>query len=520
MNYRYVVNQLGKLLVVFSAIMGAVPLVAWALNAIEGYETDPQAAAALGISSATCLVTGLAVWLLTRKGSMFLGRREAMVLVTMTWVLGAVFAALPYFIWAHIHGDDAISHRFQTFDNCYFEATSGLTTTGATILEDIEAVPRELLLWRAMTHWVGGLGIVVLFVAVLPSLGAGGKKLFHVEATGPTSEGLQPQIRQTARILWVIYLSLTVLLVIALWLLGGMRVFDAICHAFSTVATGGFSTKNASIGYYYNKPMVDTLCVLFMVICAANFGLFYQLWRRNTAVVWKDTEFRLYLVMLLLGVLIVMGSIAVSDRPVILTTGDPVESNFTQAFREGVVATTSIHTTTGFCTSDFNQWPFLAKAVIMAMMFVGGSSGSTAGGIKVIRIWIALRTMIAEIERFFRPDVVRPVRVSGAIVDRQLQLNTMVYIACVVMLFVVGWVSIMLIEQANHHTECSLATAATAAISTLCTIGPGFDAVGPVENYGWFSAPSKLLMCLLMTLGRLEIFAVLVLVRPGFWKAR
>ncbi len=297
-----------------------------------------------------------------------------------------------------------------------------------------------------------------------------------------------------------------------------MHIFDAVCHAFSTIATGGFSTKNASIGYYYNKPAVDVIVIVFMVLAGANFGLYYQLWRRRTVAIWKDTELRLYLAMLLLGSALVAVAIFNGGRPIVLTTGAEVAPDSVESIRQGVFTTVSIQSTTGFCTSDFNHWPFLAKAVLVAFMFVGGCSGSTAGGIKVIRIWLAMRVIIAQIEKYVRPNVTRPIRVSGDKIDAQLQLGAMYYVLGVLVAFAIGWSAIMLLEQWNPASVCTSTTAATASVATLCTIGPGLDAVGAVENYGWFSGPSKITMCVLMALGRLEFFAIVVLFTPTFWR--
>lgn len=516
MNYRYVSHELGKLLVLLSGVMGTLAIFAGLIDALERQHVDLRAEAALLFAGLTGVAIGGLSWLVTRGCKRYLGRREALLLVGMSWILGAFFAGLPYFLWARVFMGGDFEHPFGSLVNCYFEAMSGLTTTGATVVSDVEALPRELLLWRSFTHWVGGLGIVLLFVAVLPSLGLGGKKLFKVESPGPAPEGLQPQIRQTVRILWLIYLTMTMLEIIALWI-AGMHVFDAVCQTFSTVATGGLSTKNTSIGYYYNKPAVDVIIIVFMVLAGANFGLYYQLWRKRTDLVWKDTEFRLYLTILLIASVLVSIAVVASPRPLVLTTGMPIDATVVESFRQGVFATVSIQTTTGFCTSDFNNWPFLAHAVLVACMFIGGCSGSTAGGIKVIRVWIAIKVMLAQVERFIRPNVARPVRISGDTVDRPMQLGALVYALGFIVLFALGWCSLMVLEQWNTQASCSLTTAATASVATLCNVGPGLAGVGPVENYGWFTMPSKVVMSMLMALGRLEIFAVVVLFTPRFW---
>jgi trk system potassium uptake protein TrkH len=519
LNFPYVVNQLGKLFVVLSAVMGVLAVMAWLIDVVQKQPVTWDAEAALLIGGALCLVVGGVAWGATYRCDRHLGRRDAMLLVAMSWLLGAAFAAVPFFVWSHLPtAEVADDHPFRSFVDCYFEAMSGLTTTGASVLTDIEAIPRELLLWRAFTHWIGGLGIVVLFVAVLPSVGVGGKKLFLIEAPGPAPEGLQPRIRDTVRILWLIYVGLTSIEVIALWTVGGMHIFDAVCHAFATLATGGFSSHNASLGHYYNTAAVDVIVIFFMVLAGANFGLYYRVWRRRSLSPLRDTELRLYLLMLLVGTLVVAGSLIASGEKIALTTGVEVEATPVESLRQSLVTTVSIQTTTGFGTSDFNRWPFLGQAVLILFMFVGGCSGSTAGGIKVIRIWIAVRVLATQVIRYARPNVTRAVRVAGTTVDTQFQLSTVIYVLGILVLFTLGWAGIMLLEQLNAASECSSVTAATASVATLCTIGPGLEGVGAVQNYGWFSWPSKLVMCMLMALGRLEVFAIIVLFKPGFWK--
>jgi trk system potassium uptake protein TrkH len=452
-----------------------------------------------------------------------LGRRDAMLLVALSWLVGAAFAALPFFLWAHLPGTDAPGgHPFRSFVDCYFEAMSGLTTTGATILSgspgtgwDIEALPRSLLLWRAFTQWLGGLGIVVLFVAVLPTLGVGGKRLFQVEAPGPKPEGLQPQIRQTARVLLYIYLGLTAAEILALWL-ARMPFFDAVCHTFTTLATGGFSTRNASTGAYDSRA-VDVIVIVFMVLAGVNFAVYFALLRRRFGHVLRDPELRTYVALLAVGSVLVV--ISLLGTKITTTTGATIpDAGAGSSIRHGVFTTVSIATTTGYAGSDFNTWPFLAKSVLIVLMFIGGSAGSTAGGIKVIRVWVAIKVMLAEIERVFRPTVIRPVRVGKSIVDDELKLATLSYVLGIILLFALGSGAVMLLEQLNPDTACDYTTAASASVASLCTIGPGLAKVGAIENYGWMTPYSKLVLSLLMALGRLEVFAIVVLLTPRFWR--
>ena len=463
------------------------------------------------------LVCGSA-WFFSRNRSKYFGRKEALLLVASSWIGGALISALPFWIWATHHPEDTAAHPFQSFVNCYFESMSGMTTTGATVLGEIESLPHSLLLWRAFTHWLGGLGIVVLFVAVLPGMGVGGKRLFQIEAPGPAPEGLQPHVRETARSLWKIYLGLTVAEILLLWSIGGMNGFDAVCHTFATLATGGFSTMNTSVAAYHGTLAVDIIVIVFMLLAGINFGLYYRLCRGSFSSVRDDFELRAYLGILLGSIVIVCAALAFSAKPIALV-GDVTEPfSYREVLRQGVFTTVSIQTTTGFCTADFNQWPFIAKAVLLSLMFIGGSSGSTAGGIKVVRIWLALKVLSAEIERVFRPHVVRPVRLGGRSVPEELRLGAVAYVLGILLLFGLGSVAIMSLETLNPESDCDFESAATGAIATLCNVGPGLGMVGATENYGWFSAGSKIVMCILMALGRLEVFAIIVLLSPAFWK--
>lgn len=517
MDHRHVISRLGLLFMLLSGIMLATAGVFALLEAFHvRHDPDFSSVLALCVSGGAGLALGSAAWFLTRGGGGFLGRREALLLVALSWLLGAGLAALPYWTWAHLGSADA-DHPFRSAIDCYFESMSGLTTTGASVLTDIEAVPGSLLLWRSLTHWLGGLGIVVLFVAVLPGLGVGGKRLFNVEAPGPSPEGLQPHIRETARWLWYIYLGLTVAQIALLWSLTPMDLFDSVCHTFGTMATGGFSTQNASIGAYHASIMVDIIVIVFMVLAGMNFSLFYKLRRGRPLEVLRDTELRVYLCVLAVAAVVVSAAVWWSEAPIVLTTGEPVPSGAGEALRHGIFTAVSIQTTTGYVISDFDAWPFLAHAVLVGLMFIGGCSGSTAGGIKVIRVWVAMKILVAEIEHVFRPQVVRPMRLGRTIMDADLKLGTISYVLGVVVLFAAGSVAVMLLEQLNPASECGFTTAATAAAATLFTIGPGLEQVGAVQNYGWMSGASKSVLSLLMVLGRLEVFAIIVLLSPRFW---
>ena len=517
MNYGIIINQAGLLGVLLSGIMLATSGVFLGLQLYVVRPIESSAINALFVAGAAGLLVSGAAWFFSRGRSKHFGPREALLLVALSWFGGALLGALPFWIWASNQPEKLDAHPFESFVNCYFESMSGLTTTGATVLGDIESLPSSLLLWRAFTQWLGGLGIVVLFVAVLPGLGVGGKRLFQIETPGPAPEGLQPHIRETARWLWMIYVGLTLAEILLLWQVAGMDAFDAICHTFATLATGGFSTMNASIGAYHHTPAVDVIVIVFMLLAGINFGLYYRICRGNLSAVRDDVEIRVYLGILLTGMVIVCGALLLSRNPLVMTD-NVTQKSYGEILRQGIFTTISVQTTTGFCTADFNQWPVIAKAVLLMLRFVGGSSGSTAGGIKVIRIWLAIRVLSAEIERVFRPHIVRPLRVGGRSVPQELRLGAVAYVLGILLLFGLGSVTIMSLEQLNPESDCDFISAATSCVATLCNVGPGLGKVGPVENYGWFSAGSKVVMCVLMALGRLEVFAIIVLLSPTFWK--
>ena len=511
MNFRSAISQLGILLLVVSAAILVVA--AWSgLQVLWGDPTEATAFQAMACAAAVGALVGLGLWAATRGSFSAVDRRSALLLVALSWFVGAALSALPFRLWALFEPEQASSDpAFASFVDCYFEAMSGLTTTGATVLTDIASLPRSLLLWRATTHWLGGLGIVVLFVAVLPMLGVGGKRLFRVEAPGPTAEGVRPRIQETARTLWLIYLGLTIAEIVLLRVCG-LGLFDSVCHTFATLATGGFSTKNASIGEI-NSLGVDLVIIVFMVLAGVNFGIYYNALRGKWRGVLRDPELRAYL-----GLLVVASAIIVAclwENYIVTTAGHHAEPSLSAAVRHGVFQTVAIQTTTGSCTANFDLWPVLPKALLVTLMFVGASGGSTGGGIKVVRILIAVKVLLAEIEHVFRPNVVRTIRLGPTAVDPELRQSVLAYVLIILLLFGAGTGILMLLETG---AEIDITTAATASAATLNNIGPGLARVGAIENFAWFTAPSKVVMTVLMALGRLEVFVILVLFMPRFWK--
>jgi trk system potassium uptake protein TrkH len=512
MNHRFVIGQFGLLMLVmagFTFVVACLGGVLWNQS-----PSERLAILAMVITFAFTLAVGAACRLYDRRQPAldFIGRREALLLVGLTWFVGTAVLALPFYLWAILHGDGQPHHIFRSFAACYFEAASGLTTTGATVLSELDTMPRTILLWRALSHWLGGIGIVVLFVAVLPGLGAGGKRLFQLENTGQDKTGVRPRIADTARQLWLIYLGITVLGAVLLRATGAMDWFEAICHTFSMVSTGGFSTRDASIAGF-DSLAVDLICCLFMFAAGINFVIFYQAFRGRWKVVSANSELRVFFFMHL----VVMGIVTLNmvGQPIITTAGQTLEAGLGNALRYASFQTISLNTGTGFTTADYDRWPFLAKALILMLMFIGGCAGSTAGGIKVVRVWIVAKVLLNSIEQAFRPNVVRPVKIGRSAIDPEAKIGALAYFLVILLLFGIGAVLLKVFEPAG---AIDITTALSASLATLCNVGPGFHGVGPTFNYAFFSNPSLLLMSLLMLLGRLEVFAIAVLFLPRFWK--
>ncbi len=509
---RVVSRYLGLLMFVMSSLIVAVGAFA-AVEHVAGNEGAALECEVMFLSAGAAAMLGLILFVLGKQGQQLIGQREALVLVALSWLLGAAVAAMPYWIWAQLrHDQSSVSHDFDGFVSCYFEAMSGLTTTGATVVQAISTLPKAILLWRALTHWLGGLGIVVLFVAVLPMLGVGSRRLYRIEAPGPSPEGVTPRMRDTARVLWLIYVALTLIEVIALRICG-MDWFESVCHTFATLATGGFSTLDTSIAGF---PSVATqiVIIVFMVLAGVNFSLYHQLLHRRWRSVYEDRELRVYLVIIAAATVIVTISVARHAPPP--ETGGAAPSLSTH-LRDAMFQVTSIQTTTGFCSVDFDQWGFVAKATLLVLMFIGASAGSTGGGIKVVRIMIIFKVMVAALEHVYRPKVVRTLKIGKSTIDSDLKLTTLVYALGIGLLFAGGTVLLMMLES---HQGVDITTAATASAATLNNIGPGLARVGATHNYAWFSDGSKVVMTMLMVLGRLEMFTIIVLFTPRFWQSR
>ncbi len=440
------------------------------------------------------LVAGLAVsamlFTLGRKGhAADLGPREAFAVVTLSWVLCSAIGGLPFYL----HG------TVSTYTDAYFEAMSGFTTTGASVLTNIEANPRGILFWRSLTHWLGGMGIIVLSLAILPFLGVGGMQLFKAEVPGPVPEKLTPRIQKTAILLWGVYVILSVAETILL-MAAGMNLFDALTHTFGTMATGGFSPKNTSVGFY-GSPAVDWIITIFMFLAGANFTLHYFALRGRLSVFWKDEEFRFYTWVTLGGTATIMA---------VLMAGGTYAS-IGDALRFSAFQVVSILTTTGFVTADFEKWPMYAQLLLLVFMFIGGCAGSTGGGIKNVRALLLAKQVKAEIRRLLHPKAIFLPRIGGKIVEREATNSVAVFFIVYMALFVAA-------SLVMAGMGLDLVSALSSVAATLGNIGPGLGIVGPMDNYAAIPLPGKWVLSLCMLLGRLELFTVLMLFVPGTWR--
>ena len=515
MNLGLVARNLGQFIFILSVLMAACSL----LSLTWVYRGEPDEVwafqALLG-----CSLGGVAVSLLTiffsRKAPRYMHRREAVLLVSMAWVLGAFYAALPYWTWSSIGDPLHMEPSLASFTSCFFEAMSGLTTTGATIIDDIEAMPRGLLLWRALTQWVGGVGIVVLFVAVLPSLGVGGKRLFSAESTGPNPEGFRPHIRQTARILWITYLVLSVAAFLA-YLLGGMSPFEAIAQAMTTVSTAGFSTRNSSFASF-DSPLLEYIACVFMFLSAVSFGLYYRAIRKGWRALLMDPELKVFVVVMLFCIAVVTATLMGRGQPIQMVGHPEVAAHspsFFNSLRAATFTVVSLQTTTGYCTADFDFFPELAICILMLLAFVGGCAGSTAGGIKVVRALISLKVLQSALEREHRPTVVRPLKIGRNTIDASVKIEVMSVLLASLFFLALGTGLVQLLEGPS----LDLTTALSESFSCLFNIGPGVASAGASETYAWMQPSTKWVLSGMMLLGRLEFFTVLVLFTRRYWMA-
>jgi trk system potassium uptake protein TrkH len=443
------------------------------------------------LSALVFVVLGLAIYLPVRSRRRELQLRDGFLVVTCSWLVVVLVGALPFLL---------MKSPDLSFVDAFFESMSGFTTTGATILTDVEALPRSYLFFRMQSQWLGGMGIIVLAVAILPMLRIGGMGLFRAETPGPQKDAkLTPRIKETAKALWLVYVSITVVCIIAYdW--GGMHLFDAVCHAFSTVATGGFSTHNESLAYFDSLEL-EVISMVFMFIAGINFALHYTAWRRASMTrYFADTELKIYTS--LLFVFSVIAAFA------LFLTG--TFDSMAASFRHGVFHVISVMTTTGYTTDPFYAWPSIVPLLLIFVAFIGGCAGSTAGGMKIIRVILLQRQALREIRLLIHPHAVMPIRFNGQTVTPELMSAVWGFF----LLFIGSFAALTLLLTA---TGLDMVTAYSAVVACIANMGPALGEAG--VNFASLNDPAKMILSFAMLIGRLEIYTVLVLFIPEFWKA-
>lgn len=441
---------------------------------------------ALLISAGLTFSAGIFTYKLTRFRQ-DLRAKEGFAVVTFGWIIFSLFGALPFIL----------SGSITSFTDAFFETMSGFTTTGATILTDIESLPHGILFWRSLTHWIGGMGIIVMSLAILPFLGVGGMQLFKAEVPGPVADKLTPRVTETAKILWGVYVLISAVETVLL-MIGGMNLFDALTHTFGTMATGGFSTRNTSIAAF-DSFYIHYVIIVFMLIAGSNFSLHYRFLRGDWSIYWRNKEFRYFMA-------IIGGATVI----ILANTYFIYNQNLALAFRDTLFQVISIQTTTGYGTADYEQWSYSSQFVLFVLMFIGGSAGSTGGGMKVMRIYLLVKFVLSEIIRLIHPHAVVVVRLNNAVVPQDVVTNVMGFFVLAIVLFIVGVFSMTLLGL-------DILTALGATAATLWNIGPGLGEVGPTDNYAFIPWIGKWLLSFLMLAGRLEVFTVLVLFSPSYW---
>ncbi len=480
MQLRVIQRIVGLLLTLFGLTLLAPLLFAWrgGDGALNGF----------ALSCAVTLMCGLALWLPVRGLRLDLRLRDGFLVVVLSWVTLALFGALPFLFGPGLSFGDAV-----------FESLSGLTTTGATVLSGLDGLPDSVLYYRQQLQWLGGMGIIVLAVAILPMLGIGGMQLFRVETPGPMKDSqLSPRVAETAKALWYIYLGLTLFCAGAYWICG-MTLFDAVGHSFSTVSLGGFSTHDASIGYFDN-PLIEDVAIVFMIVSGANFALHFIAWRgAGLRPYTRDPEFRTYLL-----VLTVMTAVATS---ILYVSG--TFPAFSESFQRGLFQAVSIATTTGFTTSEYHHWPSFLPLLLLMSSFIGGCAGSAGGGLKVIRVLLLMRQGTREIKRLVHPSAYYPVKIGNKALSSEVIDSIWGYFS----LYVVCFCVMTLLVAA---TGVDLVTAFSAVAACVNNMGAGLGDVG--ADFAGLNAASKWVLCVAMLLGRLEMFTLLVLFTPAFWR--
>lgn len=489
MHVKTILNILGAILALTGFTMMVPALIAWGYN-------EPDLVGHLQ-SMGICMGIGIPVWLFTRK-SRSLNNKDGFVIVTLSWLLVALAGAMPFYL----------SGAIPNFTDAWFESMSGVTTTGATIIGNpntlphlpngIESLTHGVLYWRSFIQWIGGMGIIVFTIAILPLLGVGGVQLFKAEVPGPVADKIRPRVKETAKILWMVYVGLTAAEAILLSI-SGMSWFDAICHAFTTLPTGGFSTQNASIAAYAN-PAIHYIIILFMFIAGVNFSLHFRSLTGNIKICFKDPEFLAYIGITFAATLFIFLNIASAQ-------GEWTHDNFLSSLFQSV----SILTTTGYGSADYEIWPFFSQYLILILMFIGAMGGSTGGGMKVARIILLVKYAATETRRMLHSRAIIPIRIGDRYIGEDVVRNTLGFFLFYMSIF---GVTALILTTLNLDIESAIGAAASA----IGNIGPGLGAFGPTDNYALLHPMGKWMLTFCMLLGRLEIFTIMVLFSRTFWK--
>ena len=457
----------------------------------------------LFLASLITIAIGALVMFFTKNHTKEINTREGYIVVTFGWIIMTLSGTLPYLF----------TESIPSFTNAFFETMSGYTTTGATILHDIEAVPKGVLFWRSLTHWIGGMGIIVLAIAILPLLGIGGMQLFAAEAPGPSTDKLHPRITDTAKRLWLIYFGYTAAETLFLKL-AGMSFFDAINHSMATLSTGGFSTKNASVAHWNSQPVIQYIIILFMFLAGTNFVLSYFAFKGKVQKIIHDEEFKLYfwfiIIFTAISALIIYFrtdiTVSTIDHPLVWGKGEG-------AIRHALFQVLTVVTTTGFITADYTTWTPFLMVFFFGLMFLGGSAGSTSGGVKVVRHLLMIKNGFIEFKRTLHPNAILPVRYNKKAVSGDIVFNILAFFILYMLSFIIG---ALVFSMFKIDFQSSIGLSA----SSLGNIGPALGHFGPVNNYAFLPPLAKWWSSFLMLIGRLELFTVLILFTPFFWRNR
>jgi len=493
-----IINIIGMILVFLGFSM--IPSSFWSLSASLEYKyTDQEFFDFIAIlkSSFITVISGLVLYLSTlyqkNRNKKVLKSRDGFVIVTLGWILMALFSSLPFYF----------SYTSLSFSNSFFESMSGLTTTGASILGasttfEVESLSKGLLFWRSFTHFIGGMGIIVFSIAILPLLGIGGVQLFRAEVAGPVAEKITPRVKQTAKLLWGIYVGF-VLLETLILKFEGMTWHESFCHAFGTMATGGFSTKNASIAAF-NSPLIEYTIIFFMFLAATSFSLHYLFLAKGKFDYFKDEEFKMYILTIVSFTLIIFLDLHFNTTKII-----------SESFSDSIFMTVSLLTTTGFGTSNFEFFPSLSKICAFFLFFIGGTAGSTTGALKLIRTLLVFKYLSYEIKKMIHPKGLYSIKIGGKVIPDDVVKNTLGFYLIYILIFAFAAI---IFSSFGLNLETSL----TVSASSIGNIGPGLGSIGPTENWGHFPVGAKWIASFCMLLGRLEIFTVMVLFTKSFWK--